>query len=71
MRFWTMRGAHRCWKRDEERRLLRELEKEPDHWFVALRTITGADPVAPEDAGRMDRMSAAWVRWGKEHGYTW
>ena len=51
--------------------ILRDLEREPDHWFVALRAITGANPVAPEDAGRMDRMAAAWVRWGKEHGYSW
>src|SRR5262245_22578499 len=51
--------------------MLRDLEREPDHWFTALRLLTGADPVAPEDAGRMDRMAAAWVRWGKERGYTW
>src|SRR5207248_3286105 len=30
--------------------MLSELERQPDHWFIALRTITGADPVAPEDA---------------------
>jgi hypothetical protein len=50
--------------------ILRDLAREPDHWFVALRTVTGADPVPPEDAGKMDRMAAAWVRWGKEHGYA-
>ena len=50
--------------------ILRELEREPDHWFAALRAITGADPVAPEDHGRMDRMAAAWVRWGRDHGFT-
>jgi hypothetical protein len=48
--------------------ILRELEREPDHWFAALRAITGADPVTPEDRGRMDRMAAAWIRWGREHG---
>lgn len=48
--------------------ILQELEKKPDHWFAALRAITGEDPVAPEDRGRMDRMAAAWVRWGREHG---
>lgn len=50
--------------------ILRDLEREPDHWFTALRALTGADPIAPEDRGRMDRMAAAWVRWGKEHGFT-
>jgi hypothetical protein len=51
--------------------LLRELEHNPDHWFVALHALTGASPVPPEDRGYLDRMAAAWVRWGKEHGYTW
>ena len=46
--------------------ILRELERQPDHWFAALRALTGADPVAPEDRGRMDRMAAAWIHWGRE-----
>jgi hypothetical protein len=48
--------------------ILHDLEREPDHWFTALRETTGADPVPPEDQGRMDRMAAAWVRWGKDPG---
>jgi hypothetical protein len=51
--------------------ILRELEQKPDHWFAALRAITGEDPVAPEDRGRMDRMATVWIRWGKEHGFRW
>ena len=51
--------------------LLRDLEKEPEHWFAALRAITGARPVAPEDRGQIDRMAEAWLRWAKEHGYRW
>jgi hypothetical protein len=51
--------------------ILRELERQPDHWFTALRALTGADPIAPEERGRMDRMAAAWVRWGREHGFAW
>jgi hypothetical protein len=51
--------------------MLRELERQPDHWFAALHALTGADPVPREDRGRMDRMAVHWVRWGKEHGYTW
>ncbi len=51
--------------------LLRDLAKEPDHWFAALRAITGAQPVPPEDRGRIDRMAEAWLRWAKEHGYRW
>jgi hypothetical protein len=51
--------------------LLRDLEREPDHWFAALRAITGAQPVPPEDRGDITRMAAAWLRWAKDHGYQW
>jgi len=51
--------------------LLRDLEKEPEHWFAALRAITGAQPVPPEDRGQIDMMAEAWLRWAKEHGYRW
>ncbi|HEY0139476.1 MAG TPA: PAS domain-containing protein [Thermoanaerobaculia bacterium] len=49
--------------------LLRELRQRPDQWFWALRMITGANPVREEDRGYVDRMVAAWVRWGEEHGH--
>jgi hypothetical protein len=51
--------------------LLRELERRPDHWFWALTAITGADPVKPEDRGKLRKMTDAWLRWGKEQGLTW
>jgi hypothetical protein len=47
--------------------LLRELEREPDFWFTALKTITGADPVPPEARGRVAEMAGAWVRWGRSN----
>ena len=50
--------------------LLRELERRPDHWFMALHSITGDNPVPDEDAGRLSRMTAAWLEWGKDHGYA-
>jgi hypothetical protein len=49
--------------------LLRELERRPNHWFAALRSLTGADPVAPADRGRLGPMAEAWIKWGKERGY--
>jgi hypothetical protein len=49
--------------------LLRELERRPNHWFAALRSLTGADPVASADRGHLERMAQAWIKWGKEHGY--
>ena len=51
--------------------LLCELETEPDHWFWALKAITGEDPVKPEDQGRLQRMADAWLKWGKEQGLQW
>ncbi|MEK0194722.1 hypothetical protein [Microcoleus anatoxicus] len=51
--------------------IFRDLEQKPDHWFWALRAITGDNPVKPEQRGRMKEMAQAWIQWGKEHGYEW
>lgn len=48
--------------------ILRRLGQQPDFWFVALRAITGQNPVRPEDAGNMHKMRDAWLRWGLERG---
>src|SRR5438132_1326530 len=48
--------------------ILRELEREPDYWFAALRALTGADPVPPEARGRLSAMAEAWLRWGRDQG---
>lgn len=48
--------------------LLKELRTRPAHWFWALRSITGENPVADEDAGRLLRMRDAWLDWGKRRG---
>lgn len=44
--------------------------EEPDHWFWALRSITGEDPILPEHRGKLDKMAADWIQWGKEKGFT-
>lgn len=49
--------------------LLSELQREPDDWFWALHAITGAKPVPPASAGKLQAMAAAWLEWGKTHGY--
>lgn len=51
--------------------LLRELQNKPDHWFAALKALTGVDPVAASDHGRLGAMTAAWLEWGRNQGYTW
>ncbi|MGB7414022.1 MAG: hypothetical protein WA902_07420 [Thermosynechococcaceae cyanobacterium] len=49
--------------------ILQDLKRQPDHWFWALRSITGTNPIQPVDRGRLPQMAAAWLQWGKEHGY--
>ena len=48
--------------------LLRELELRPAFWFAALRHLTGADPVKPEQRGNLKQMADAWLEWGKDQG---
>jgi hypothetical protein len=51
--------------------LLRELENDPDFWFLALRSITEQDPVAGEDRGNVKAMAHAWLQWGRVRGFPW
>jgi hypothetical protein len=48
--------------------LLEELEKEPDHWFWALKELTGENPVTPASRGNVRAMANCWLQWGKEKG---
>lgn len=45
--------------------VLARLENEPAYWFAALRSLTGHDPVRPEDAGRFRAMRDSWLAWGR------
>ena len=49
--------------------MLRDLEERPRLWVWALPEITGTNAVPASDRGKIRKMSEAWVRWGKEHGY--
>lgn len=51
--------------------ILKELSREPDHWFVALHEITGADPIPKGSQDCFAEMAEAWLSWGKAHGYTY
>lgn len=50
--------------------ILRELNKQLDHWFWALKAISGEDPIAPEHRGKMKQMAADWLLWGRQKGYV-
>ena len=49
--------------------ILRELQQRPNHWFWALRAISGEDPIQPGQRGKMREMTSAWLEWGKTGGY--
>jgi len=51
--------------------MLRDLGERPRLWVWALPEITGANPVDPEEAGNIVKMTEAWLRWGRAHGYRW
>ena len=51
--------------------LLARLEQRPNHWFLALDAITGANPVPAESQGNIKAMADAWIKWGRENGYQW
>jgi hypothetical protein len=45
--------------------ILAEMMHAEGNWFTALSAITEEDPTKPEDAGDMERMTAAWLDWGR------
>lgn len=48
--------------------IIRELvDCESEHWFWALKAITGADPVALADRGNIAKMREAWLKWAVEN----
>jgi hypothetical protein len=50
--------------------ILQELKREPNHWFRALKDITGADPVRVAHRGRMREMANDWLQWGRANGFA-
>jgi hypothetical protein len=50
--------------------ILRELNRELDHWFWALKAISGEDPVPNEHLGKMKQMATDWLQWGRKKDYV-
>lgn len=48
--------------------ILKRMEAQGGHWFMALSELTGAHPVPREDWGRIRNMQAHWLKWGREQG---
>jgi len=51
--------------------ILREMEQSPNHWFWALRAITGDNPAQLANRGDILAMTADWFTWAKLKGYQW
>ncbi len=49
--------------------ILEEMNEKSGHWFWALKSITGEDPVLPEQRGRIKEMTKAWLNWGNKQGF--
>ena len=46
--------------------ILQELKSNPDHWFVALKVITNADPV--NSGASFNQAVDDWLKWGQNQG---
>ena len=49
--------------------ILRDLQKAPSLWFMALRALTGESPVGADDRGDIYAMRTAWLDWGERNNY--
>jgi len=49
--------------------ILRELKKSDAHWFYALETITGSNPIKVENIGIVDLMKQDWIDWATNNNY--
>ena len=49
--------------------IIRDLRKAPDHWFHALKEITGENPISEKNLGNIIEMSNDWIKWAQENGY--
>lgn len=45
--------------------LLRDLAENRRFWFPALHGITGENPIPDDAAGDIERMTQAWLDWGR------
>lgn len=49
--------------------ILSEMRLSSDHWFWALKSISGDDPVEVQYRGNIKKMTEAWLQWGRNQGY--
>ncbi len=45
--------------------ILEDMQRQPNHWFTALKAITGVNPVKAEHRGNLQSMTNDWLLWAK------
>ena len=45
--------------------ILKELERENDHWFHALNLLTGENPIPADFTGTVSDAADLWIEWGR------
>lgn len=50
------------------RLLILDMQQHRRAWFWALSFLTRDNPINRADAGKMDKMISAWVKWGERKG---
>ncbi len=50
--------------------ILARMKDSPDHWFWALYSITGENPVSKKSEGIMQWMTNDWLDWGRGLGFV-
>jgi len=46
--------------------IMRSMRKNPAHWFWALESITGQNPVKHSHRGNIKKMTEDWLEWYKK-----
>ena len=47
--------------------IIREMGQRPNHWFWALKAITGEDPVPSSKRGIVSEMTNTWILWWRKN----
>ncbi len=48
--------------------ILEDLSRKSNHWFIALKAITGENPVPEDHIGKVELMRNDWLVWGRIKG---
>lgn len=50
--------------------ILQDLKQNGGRWSQTLREITKKNPVTPDIRGNVEEIKEAWLKWGRDNGYS-